>query len=450
MRTVADRLSEFICNLSFERVPVEVIEKVKICSLYCIGNGMASYNLPTAKAARDLIKKYEPGNAATLIGGGGKVSLMGAAFANSILFHARGVDDTHGSSHFGTTIIPPALAVSEFIGASGREFLLSVITGYEVGAAVSKDLTALTTPRGFRASAIFGILGVAAAVSRLLGYSVSQIRDSLGMAAAFAGGTTEQYLFGSAEGKFQVGMAARNGIMAALLPGFGMDGAGTSIEGRAGFCKAFAGSAEKIEKIGEELGRVYEILNVTFKPYPACVYNQTPINAMQNLVKKYDVQPSAVQKIQIFMNPYDANYPGLKYCGPFINKYQQQLSTAFLMAKMLVDRKIGAIEECLNDPNIMSLCNKTEIVDDNGICPLCCRLRVQLTDGKILEENVSITPEYYFFDMEKTKQFIRTLHEDNHIPETITINLINHIQRIEALHDLKTLTDLICWNKEVR
>jgi len=83
---------------------------------------------------------------------------MGGAFANGVMFHSRGQEDTHGTMHIGTTVIPTALAVAEWKKSSGKDLLAAIIAGYEVAAAIGKELTPLTTPRGFRASPIYGSL----------------------------------------------------------------------------------------------------------------------------------------------------------------------------------------------------------------------------------------------------------------------------------------------------
>jgi 2-methylcitrate dehydratase PrpD len=444
METMVEKLSRFVYDLKWSDIPKEVIQKAKTVLLNGISIGIANYNLPNPKAARELIRRYEPGNDATLIGEDQKVSLMGAAFANGALFHARGQEDTHGTSHLGTMVIPSVLAVSEYAGTSGKDFLLSVIIGYEIAAALGKELTALSTARGFRASSIYGILGVASGVSKILGYRADQIKDSLAMAAAFAGGTTETFYGGGNEWVFENGMAARNGMMAAFLPQYGMVGVRGSLDGVAGFCQAFAGTRENLDRITAGLGKTYEILNVTFKPYPSCAFNQTPITAMFNLITKYNIQPEEVERIEIHMNPYEANYPGIKHTGPVYNAVQCAMSPAFAMGVILVDRKHYYSDIFrFDDPNILSLCKKTTVIDDKAVAPLGCRLSVWLRNGKELVEVMDITPEIYFFDMEKVIRVIEGVHNEMKVPPSITRGLIEEIKGVETWSNVKNLIQLL-------
>ena len=283
MKTIAESLSEVIHDLKWSDLPLEVIQKAKTCVLNGIGIGIANFNLSPAQAARELILQQEPGSQAALIGEKNRSTLMGAAFANGVLYHARGQEDTHGTSHLGTTVIPTALAMSEFTRASGKDFLLSVIIGYEVGAALGRKLTIHTTARGFRASSIYGILDATAATARLLDYTVDQITDAISFAATFAGGTTETFYGGGIEWNFENGMAVRNAVMAAFLAGAGMHGVSTSLDGPAGFCQAFAGTRKNLEKIVSGWGKQFEIMNVTFKPFTFCAFNHNPSNGHATL-----------------------------------------------------------------------------------------------------------------------------------------------------------------------
>jgi len=444
--TLAQKVSQFVYDLKLSDIPEDVIKKGKTCLINGIGIGMANRNRPSGKAALQLIKKYEPGRDATLVGDGGKASLMGAAFANAVMFHARGQEDTHGTSHLGTMVIPSVLAVSEYTGGSGKDFLLSVIIGYEVAASLGRELTAFSTARGFRASSIYGILGVAAAASKILGYGVRQIKDAMGMAAAFAGGTTETFLAGSMEWNFENGVAARNGIMAALLAEFGMPGAESSLDGPVGFCSAFAGTREKLDRITEGLGKRYEIGNVTFKPYPACAFNQTPLIAMRNLVTRHDLKPEDVERIEIRMNSYEANYPGIKYLGPFQTEVQCLMSAAFCMAVFLIDRKFYLSDASrFDDPRILSLCKVTKVIDDESIAPLGCRLTIGLKSGQELKEVMDITPEYYFYDIERVIKVMETIHEETGVPPSVTRGLMKEINAVETWPNVRNLTALFSF-----
>lgn len=444
METVEQKLSQFVSGLRLSDLTDEVIEKGKTCLLCGIGIGMANRNMPNPRAAFDLVRKYDPGETATLVGCGGKASLMGAVFANAVAFHARGQEDTHGTSHLGTVVIPSALAMAEKAGATGEQFLLSVVAGYEVGGALGRDLTALSTERGFRASSIYGTLAAAATVSKILGYDPERTKNALGMAASFACGNTEAFAAGTMEWNFENGVAARNGLLAALVAEFDIPAADTFLSGETGFCQAFAGSRSPLEEIGERIGVANEILNVTFKPYSTCAFNQTPVSAMFRLIEREDLKPEEVQGIEVRMNPYEANYPGMSYLGPYRTLAHTLMSTAFMLGVVIVHRRLHLADGFIfDDPRVLAMCRMTRVIPDESVAPLSCRLTVRLRDGKKAEERMDITPEYYCFKMEKVIEILRTIHQETGVPSSVTDELVKRIKVVESWPDVNEFVDLL-------
>src|SRR5205823_1804046 len=128
-----------------------------------------------------------------------------------------------------------ALALAEETGADGSTLLAALAAGYEVGGAFSREFTSLSTPRGFRASAVYGQLAAAAAAGRVLDLDADRLASALSLASAFAGGTTESFAAGSSEWHFENAIASQSGLLAARLAAAGATGADTAFEGAAGF-----------------------------------------------------------------------------------------------------------------------------------------------------------------------------------------------------------------------
>jgi len=439
MDTIVQRMGKFCADLDYDSIPAEVIAKAKACLLNGIGIGLSCYDLDSARAAREIIKEFETATAkgANLIGDGALVSPMGAAFANGVLFHSRGQEDTHGTMHIGTMVIPASLALAQWLGSSGKELIEAVVAGYETTAALGKDLTALTTPRGFRASPIYGIFGAAAASAKLLKLDASQIADALAHAAAFAFGTTETFLTGTMEVFFENGLASRNGLLAALSARSGMKGAPSAIEGTFGFARAFADSKENLAQLGRNLGREWEILKVTFKPFPTCAFNQSSTTAMMNLIKANDLKPEQVESIEIRMSKYEATYPGIDYTGPFSTHLQTLMSAGFAMALALEDRKLHLKDMWRFDEEVLNrLAQLSRVVADEELPHSNCVLKVRLKDGQELVEELFITPDFYFYDFEQDAELIRTIHHETEVPSRVTEALIDQLRGVEEVESL--------------
>ncbi len=82
---------------------------------------------------------------------------------------------------------------------------------------------------------------------------------------------------------------------------------------------------------------MYEILNVTFKLYPVCAFNQSPVINALEMKKEFDIQVEQIQSIVIEMNDYEANYPGMSSKGPFQNISQTLMSAPYCVSSSLMD-----------------------------------------------------------------------------------------------------------------
>jgi 2-methylcitrate dehydratase PrpD len=447
-KTVAESLGEFVYNLSYETLPREIAEKAKTCMLNGIGIGIACHETEFAKIARETIKAEELGIAqeksATVFCDGARVSVMGAAFANAVLFHGRAQEDTLGSSHTGTVITPAALAIAEREGNSGKEIIAAIVAGYELVGALDREVSAFTTPRGFRASAVFGIFGSAAAASKLLGLSEEETVHALGFAAAFASGTLECFAAGAMEWRFEVGVASREGILAALIARNGAQAARTSIEGDTGFLKAFADTAEKAEEIVGSLGKRWEILNAGFKPYPVCAFNQTPVIAMLDLIADCNLEPQQVEKIVIRVNPYEYHYAGMNYRGPFSTIGATLMSTPFCLAVACVDKTV-TLEGIsrFTEPKILDLVEKIEHVPDENVPRFSCIIDVDRKAGEKVTKEMIISPAYYNFDLDKTIALSKRVTAEANIAPAKVESLIKIINNLDEAQNVKELTEML-------
>jgi 2-methylcitrate dehydratase PrpD len=446
--TVAERIGKFVYRLSYETLPKEIIEKVKTCMINGIGIGISCYDIEFARIARETIKAEEAGMAkgksATIFCDGSKVSVMGAAFANAGLFHGRAQEDTLGSSHTGTVITPAALAIAEREGNSGKEVIAAIVAGYELVGAFDRELSGYTTPRGFRASPIFGIFGSAAAASRLFRLSEEQTIQAIGFAAAFASGTLECFAAGTTEWRFEVGVASRDGILASLLAKNGGKAAPTAIEGKAGFIHAFANTYEKAEEIVASLGKRWEIMNAGFKPYPVCAFNQTPVITMLAIVREQKVDHDPIERIRIRVNPYEFNYAGMNYRGPFSTIGATLMSTPYCLAVACVDKEVTlkGISQ-FNNSKILGLVDRIEHIADEKIPRWSCIIDVQMKDGRKFKKEMIVTPDYYNFDMKQDIELIKRVTSETGVNQARVDQIIGLVKDLQNSKSLQPLIEAL-------
>jgi len=446
--TVSERLAKFIYGLSYDTLPRDIAEKAKTCMVNGIGIGIACYDYEFAKIARQAIKAEEVGmvkeKSATIFCDGSKVSVMGAAFANAALFHGRAQEDTLGSSHTGTVISPAALAIAEREEISGKEVVAAIVAGYEVVGAFDREVSAYTTPRGFRASPVFGIFGSAAAASKLFRLSQEQTINALGFAAAFAGGTLECFAAGTMEWRFEVGVASREGILAALLARNGGKAAPSAIEGSTGYLKAFANTNEMAENIVAQLGEKWEIMNAGFKPYPVCAFNQTPVIAMLGLVKENKLKADEIEGLQIRVNPYEYNYAGMNYRGPFSSVGATLMSTPYCLAVACVDQEVTlkGISQ-FTTPQILALIDRIEHLPDEKIPRWSCIVEVQMKNGKKIKREMIIGPEYYNFNMKQDIELIKRVTSETGVTPSKVERMVELVQDLPNAKNVRSLIDVL-------
>ncbi|MBI4308642.1 MAG: MmgE/PrpD family protein [Chloroflexi bacterium] len=447
METVTGRLAAFATGLRYDALPEDVVAKAKTCLLHSIGAAIPSYNDPLIRALRDLASADAPArrDGARIYVYGDLVSPLEAAFVNAAMSHRRTQEDTYATYlHMGVVVVPTVLAVGERLGRPGKDLLAAIVAGYEVTAAIGKDLVAYTTPKGLRPTSLYAVFGAAAAAGRLLGLAEAQAQHALGHAANFGMGLTECLRAGSLEWCVEVGMAARNGVLAAMLAQKGVAAAGTAIEGDSGFLKAFVGTTEPACAIGRDLGRTYEILKTTLKPFPSGMGTQSPITAMLNLLRRHPVAAQDIEEIELRMNPHEARYPSQGW-GPFATADATVGNNPYHLAVACVEGKVTrqGLQRYYDDPLVLRVTRKVRVVADDRLAPLCCRVAIRTRDGARHEEGMDVTPTYFSFDFDRDLGVVREMVAESDFPLERVEQMAEVIRHIERLPNAKRLVSLI-------
>src|SRR5215469_4311865 len=195
----------------------------------------------SAQCVQRMIEHMGPSGCATVIGTPIRTLPAYAALANGSASHGIEHDDTHsgGSIHLGATMHSAAFALVETMPETGLEdFLTAVVAGYEVAARLAmalqpKEHYAL----GFHPTQTCGVFGAAVTASKLLGLTAEQALAAAGIAGSMAAGSMEFLAEGAWTKRIHPGLAAQNGIQAALLAAEDFRGPSHILEGRDGFLR---------------------------------------------------------------------------------------------------------------------------------------------------------------------------------------------------------------------
>ncbi len=375
-------LGRLVAETAADAIPASVRERAKISLVHNLVVGLAG-RARAGEAHLMAQRLWAVPAEATLLYDGARVSMEGAAFANAALLNARSQDDTHpaSTSHPGSPTMAAALACAEAHGATGAEFLTAIVLGYEVLCRVGRDFDEQITARGFRAAAVLGGFGAAAASGRLMRLSADQMAHSVGLVANVAGGLAQVWREGSAEGPLQMGFAARNGLTAARLAGCGASAAGLALEGPAGFFRAFAGADRPAIEALAGLGEAWQFDEITVKPYPVCAILQGPVRLLLDLLAPDQPHPA---QITLALSPYEAAYPGIDCAGPFASAIATKMSAQFSLALATIDGRVTPTGlDRVADAGILALAERVQVQADPELKPRQCALTLRLASGEV-------------------------------------------------------------------
>jgi len=415
--TTTARIARFVRALDFAAVPPEVAEKTRTCLLNGYGIGLGCHDTPYAPVARSaaLAMYGEQPGGATLLGDGRRTSVAGAALANAALFHGRAQEDTCGAAHLGTILIPLLTALIETGAYPLARLLPALLAGYETGGLLEKAYSGRTTPGGFRASPVYGTIAAAAAAGKLMDLSEERLAAALANAASFCGGILQSFSDGTDEWRYQVGVAAQIGLAAAELARAGSVSAPHAIEGKSGFVRAFAREDCDVEALLSGLGRDWAVLRVTFKPFPVCAFNQTPVTAALALREK--LGGAGIATVRVHMNPYETGYAGMDATGPFNSVSGTLMSIPFcIAATLLYGVPDMARMTTYDDHRVNGMIPRIRLVGDESVPPLCCRIEIATADGRTLVQDQRMATRDFAFDRKGVSALIRRIGAEQAVP----------------------------------
>jgi len=274
------------------------------------------------------------------------------------------------SIHCGAAVIPAAMALMEKTQANGRDVIAAVVAGYEVGYRVADALLGSCRHR-FYGPPIRSLFGATVTAGKLLGLDNSTMLNAMGIAGSMASGLREwsNDPLGTMVKRFSGGgWPAHNGVMAALLALKGLTGPATILEGERGICRAFGIEREpRIEKLTEDLGKEYWIMQRCIKPYAACGLLLAGVDCVNEMKWVYKVEPEQIERIDIgcsfkVFDMHDSKRPesimAAQYSLPFV--------TALAFFADLTDPSAWD-EKVLTKPEVVALVQKVDMSIDEEL-----------------------------------------------------------------------------------
>lgn len=369
--TLAEKLAGFTAQLIAEGCDDLAVSRAKTYALDTLAVTLGGAVAESSKRAVTGLTRFGSGGPSVVFGSGLRLSCGEAALANGTLAHALELDDDHrtGVLHPGAAVVPAAFAVAEASGASGREFLLGLIAGYEVACRLGEVFRGSLFRHGFHPTALCGALGAAAAGAVVLRLDAASATHALGIAGTQAAGLVEWRADGSWIKRLHPGRAAQSGVIAALLAADGFTGPATILEGAGGFFAAFGHDQDlDREAVTRDLGVDLRGMGTAIKPYPCCRFAHGAIDlALEAQGAVASVQDIAEIEVRLYRTDV------LTYHPVPINAVDAQFNVPYHVACCLLQGSLGLkdfTETAIQRPEILALAAKVRVIEDDSLSAL--------------------------------------------------------------------------------
>lgn len=372
-QTISQILASMAYDVSLEKFDSTNIHIIKRFILDHLGCAYAGVLVDSSQTITRSMMRFAGENApCTVIGQSHKNSPTFTALINGTLAHAVEMDDDHreGTLHPGVAVIPAALAVAEWYGKSGKEFIEAVIAGYEVMIRIGAGFLGQTYYSGWHPTATCGVYGSAVAVGKLIGLDAEGLAVAMGIAGSTSSGLLEWQADGSWTKRFQAGNAAMNGIVAALLAKQKYTSPLTILEGDNGFYKAYSHQGiYDLNVIIKDLDQKFMAFDTSIKPYACCRFSQPIIDCTLDLVFKYDLKPSDIKDVLVKADKWAITIltePQERKVKP-LTVVDAQFSIPYAVAISIARRKALLDEfstEAIVDPVILDVAQKVRWEED--------------------------------------------------------------------------------------
>jgi 2-methylcitrate dehydratase PrpD len=390
--------ADHIVGARFEVLPADAVEGAKKSILDILGVILAAGGMEHAvRGVVDLARQEGGTPECSVLGFGGRLPAMAAAFANGAMAHCLDYDDqTPWGQHAGSSILPAVFAVAERLAArrgpvSGREMITAIAVGQDL---FHRLIPNVGWRKDWNFSTVTGVYCATAACTHLLGLSRGQVAAAFGIASMQSCGTMAVInATGSDLRALYAAFPARGAVTAALMAEKGVSGVPTIFEGRLGVFEMYFGNEYDRAKIVDGLGRTYSGGRTLYKQWPAVGTSHSHVHATIGLMREHGIDAAQVDRIRVFVGDYHR-----LMCEPLDARrspttlVEAKFSLPYLVAVAAVRggmRLADFTPEALRDPQVLTMASKVVPVDDASLdwkreMPLG-RVEIVMSDGRRFE-----------------------------------------------------------------
>jgi 2-methylcitrate dehydratase PrpD len=248
-----------------------------------------------------------------------------------------------------------------------------------------------------------------------------------------------------------VGLAARNGVLAATLAQAGFTANARALEADHGLTQVFYQlTPDDSGPIGE-LGEKYTVVSegIRIKPYPCGGLTHQAIDAVLDLKAKHGITAQIVESIGVDVTPH--TYGRIAFRIPQTG-IQGKFCMGYLLARAIIDGRVSLdafTDSAVRDPQVLALAEKIDMRVDNNLKAVNvgsrpCRLTVRLKNGQthVREaQHAKGSPEVPMTEDELKAKFAECARQA--IDESKSARALAAIAGLETLENVRALAELL-------
>jgi 2-methylcitrate dehydratase PrpD len=383
---VTQTLAKFAATVRYDDLPDRAREHCKNLLLDALACAVAGRHGEETGQVKAFAGALAQGREASVLGGE-SLSLAGATLFNAYLVTAVTMCDVYRPTltHITPEVVPPALAIAERDGRSGRDLLVALAAGCEVTTRIGLGLDyPKFRARGWHGPGILGPFGGAAAVGSLLGFDADTMARAFGLAGSQAAGTFAAW--GTPTVKFHQCRGALSGLMAALLAQQQFVATREFLTAKdGGLYNAYVDGGLPDAAVAD-LGKRWELEQIALRLWPSASLIQGMATAVFDILERHPVEFGKVRKVRIGLSPGAHKMHG--GFGSYKGKFEALLSAHYTTAVILRDRALTLAQfepGRYDDPELRRFAaERVDAYGDNSVEGSQAKVDIEMDGGAVL------------------------------------------------------------------
>jgi 2-methylcitrate dehydratase PrpD len=445
-------IAEFVSGFRFERIPSEVLARIKVLALDSLGCAIYGIDLPWSRILRKTLGDVDSTGDVSVWGSREKLSGPHAVLVNGALVQSFELDDVHRNAvlHVGAVTLPPVLAAIERHGdLTGKQFLAATVAGYEIGPRVGLCMGQEHIGQGWHSGATLGVFSAAAGAAAALGLDAGQTVNAIGIAGTQSAGLMAAQ-YGSMVKRMHAGRSAQSGYYGAILAKNGYTGIQDVFESEyGGFCSTFSRSHDRynLAALSDGLGERFETMHIALKFYSCVGSNHTTLDGIRDIKERRPFTLADIEKITVYGSQVTVDHVGWPYKPEGLTS--AQLNLPYCIATYLLDGDAFVAQftqDKVADPQRIETSRLVEVIEDPAITARGARFRhmvrvkIAFKNGDVQEQTVEAPrgSEHKFATeadvIEKFRKLAKTQFKDDKVDRIV--DLMMKAENMASARDL--------------